>query len=181
MICDWTTLSFTWTTNKSSTNIFVTLSICMEYFSHYHKNKRGWLRLPRRPRAAVTTPHLTIQWRWLANGLKTALTAAALGIVLLKVRKRGCQLYNPCPGNWKQSPGANKGKAVSAGNRQIHGRLLLVVVCILSPSHSLSISLGLLRCLDEVMLIPQCDPYIYMLPKHVVEKRLVLGELGYKG
>lgn len=55
------------------------------------------------------------------------------------------------------------------------------MVCILSPSHSLSISLGLLRCLDEVMLIPQCDPYIYMLPKHVVEKRLVLGELGYKG
>ena len=37
------------------------------------------------------------------------------------------------------------------------------------------------KCRDEDMPIPPFDRYIYMLPEHVVKKRLVQGELGYYG
>lgn len=37
------------------------------------------------------------------------------------------------------------------------------------------------RCRDEDMPIPPFDRYIYMLPEHVVKKRLVEGELGFDG
>lgn len=37
------------------------------------------------------------------------------------------------------------------------------------------------KCKEEDMPIPHFDRYIYMLPEHVVKKRLLQGEVGYDG
>lgn len=37
------------------------------------------------------------------------------------------------------------------------------------------------KCRPETMPIPPFDRFIYMLPEHVVKKRLVPGELGFDG
>jgi hypothetical protein len=37
------------------------------------------------------------------------------------------------------------------------------------------------QCLDKCMPVPPFDRYIYILPQHVVKKRLQEGETGFDG